>query len=96
MFCQKSRLSCGSDRHAEMMRLSSFSLSVYTTVVFHAIHKADRVNSNFPIVEPIVHLLDRRSVENPPRVFEVDAMPLDIAPVLALIPTIPHDCIYAM
>jgi hypothetical protein len=57
---------------------------------FQAIHQANRIDSNFAIVETVINSLHRRSIENPLRVFERDPVPDQIAAIFLPVPTVAH------
>src|SRR5712692_2971817 len=57
---------------------------------FQAVHKANGIDSNLAIVEPIIDFLDGRPLEDPLGVVEGNSVPRDVAAVFPLVPTIAH------
>src|SRR5262252_3168550 len=57
---------------------------------FYAVHKTDRVNSDFAIIETVVNLFDGRTIENSLGVVESNSVSRNVAAVLPLIPNVVH------
>src|SRR5437588_4915625 len=55
-----------------------------------AVHKADRINSNFAIIETIIDPLDSQALENALSVSEGNSVPSNIAAVFPFIPSVAH------
>ena len=55
---------------------------------FQAVHQANRIDSNFAVVETVINFFNRRPIENPPRILESDPMQDEIAAVFLSVPTV--------
>src|SRR5947209_7934532 len=55
-----------------------------------AVHQPDSVDPDLAVLEPVIHSLDRRSLEDPGCIGQPDCMPADVRNVLGGIPGEPH------
>lgn len=60
------------------------------------VRDADRVDSNLPIVEPVVHLLQRWAVENPDRILERNSMAVRLLRPFLRFPNVVHRLIFTL